>query len=565
MFVRGDFFMTNENRVYSFEDYCEIIETYSSCMDDYPYVMDMQQDKYFISEKAVRRFNVPKQLFNNVIKTHEDFVYKDDIDMLVADLNSMVDGEKDEHNINYRWLDKKKKSVWINCRGKLLRDEDGKPMYMIGCVNEIGEAGIADNVSGLLQSTQLKMRMEEQQDKELRGFALRIGIDGFKDINEKFGTDYGDFVLKGVADCITSQLSDKQSVYHVVSDEYIVIDLEGGTDVTAHELYRKIRRSIDIFIEENNYEAVYTVSGGVLLFDSLVNRDYASVMKHSQFALSEAKARGKNQIYFYNRADYDNFLRKRKIVEEIRHSIADNYKGFELYFQPIMTAPKYGEKLYAAESLIRFTTSDGEFLSPVEFIPILEDTGLIIPVGRWVLDNAARMCKLCQRKYPDFKISINLSYVQILKSALVNEIFNCIGRNGLKPNSIIVEMTESGYLEDTPAVRRVWDNLKRYGVLIAIDDFGTGYSNLQCISRMTPDIVKIDRGFTVKALNNFFENQLMTHIIQLVHSINLKICVEGVENTIELEKLHLMDPDFIQGYYYSKPLPKEQFIEKYID
>ena len=203
-------------------------------------------------------------------------------------------------------------------------------------------------------------------------------------------------------------------------------------------------------------------------------------------------------------------------------------------------------------------------ISPMEFIPILEESGLIIPVGKWILDKAASMCKECQEVYPDFKITVNLSYVQILKSAILNEVFNVIAKHSLKPESLVMEMTESGYLEDTPTVRRVWNSLKKFGVLIAIDDFGTGYSNLTSISKLTPDIVKLDRGFTVKALENVYENQLMEHVIQLVHSIDLKICIEGIETRDDLDRLSPMGANYIQGYYYSKPCSREEFLEKFV-
>ena len=169
------------------------------------------------------------------------------------------------------------------------------------------------------------------------------------------------------------------------------------------------------------------------------------------------------------------------------------------------------------------------------------------------------MCKKMQMVYPDFKVSINLSYVQILKSAILEDIFNILAKYGLKPESFVVEITESGYLENSLSVRRVWDSLKRIGVLIALDDFGTGYSNLSSISNFTPDYVKLDRGFTVKALNNSYENTLMKHIIDLVHSVELKIVVEGVETEDELHRLNNMEPDYIQGYFYSRPLPESDF------
>ena len=551
---------------FSFEQFCKVITEFSPCMDDYPYVYDLQNDRYFISKKALERFAVPKCLFNDVQKTHSQFVYKDDQKVLVDDLSAMIRGEKDEHNMEYRWLDHDQKPVWINCRGRVIKDGLGKPKYMIGCVNEIGLEAKADNVSGFMQSTAIQQALDNALYDPSTGWILRIGIDGFEGINQTYDRDYGNHVIEMVSECIRRCLNDHQSAYHIVSEEYIILD-KGGNDTKEeiYELYRRIRREIELEIQKDNYDLVYTISAGIISYQKMGKPGYEDVMKYSEFALGEARKMGKNQFYVFDQEDYDRFLRKRDLLVDMRKSVADNCKGFDLVFQPIMTGGKDDVRLFAAESLLRYTTSTGEHVSPVEFIPILEESGLIIPVGKWIFDRAVCMCSECQKIYPRFKVSINLSYVQILKSQVLNEVLNSIADYGVSPNSIIIEMTESGYLEDTAIVRKMWDRLKKFGFLIAIDDFGTGYSNLSSISQLAPDIIKIDRGFTVKALSNSYEKQLMANIIELVHSIDLKICLEGVETKDDLDTLNRMDPNFIQGYYYSKPCPKEEFKEKFIE
>ncbi len=549
----------------TFEDYMEMIKMYAPCMDDYPYVMDLERDVYYISEKAVDRFNIPGAFFDNAIKTHEEFVHKDDVAVLTKDLNDMMEGKKKLHDITYRWLDHNNRPIWINCRGRVIEGDGDRPRMLIGCVNEVGTVAKADNNSGLLQTSEMRQLVEQKAAMGELGFVLRIGIDGFKDINEKFGIGYGDYILSSVADCIVESLNENQHAYHAVADEYMIVDTAGGSARDGHELYRRIRRALDRLIEKNNYEAVYTISGGIVSCQDDEAFRYEKILKLSTFALQQAKDGGRNRVYVFSEDDYNSFLRKRNILKNARRSVNEDFKGFEVFFQPLMTAGDNNDeaRLYAAECLLRYQTWDGERISPIDFIPILEETGLIIPVGRYVLEQAALMCKKMQMVYPDFKVSINLSYVQILKSAILEDIFNILAKYGLKPESFVVEITESGYLENSMSVRRVWDSLKRIGVLIALDDFGTGYSNLSSISNFTPDYVKLDRGFTVKALNNSYENTLMKHIIDLVHSVELKIVVEGVETEDELHRLNIMEPDYIQGYFYSKPCCRTEFFERY--
>ena len=547
---------------YAFEEFCELIDSFSPCMNDYLYFYDIRQDKYYISERALERFSMESNLFSNVTENHRKFVYADDVDALVEDLEKMVSGEKDEHNIEYRWIGKNGNPIWINCRGRVIKDDENNPKYMLGCVNEIGKRQRADNVSGLKEISSMAETLEMFSSIASSGYILHLGIDDFKAVNERFGHDYGDFILREVATCIEEALGAGEEVYRVVSDEFIVVNYLADDENEGIELFNRIRENIDAFIERNRYETVFTLSGGILSCKELVGIDAGELIKLSQFALSQAKANGKNQVYFFDEADYEKFLAERAILSNMRESIASGCSGFELHFQPIVY--DNDDKIpYAAEALLRYTMPNGSRISPMEFIPILEESGLIIPVGKWVLSKSMEFCKKVQKVYPDFKVNVNVSYVQVLKSPFLTDFFRMLKEYELSANSIVVELTESGQLDDTAQLQKVFNNLHQYGVSIALDDFGTGYSNLMNISDITPYVVKLDRGFTMKALHNEFERELMANIIKMVHSIGLKICVEGIETEEELIQIRALSPDYIQGYYYGKPCPEEEFIEKY--
>lgn len=546
-----------------FELFCGMIEAFDPCMDDYLYVFDVQNDQYYISKKSMKRFALPSFQFTHVLDTHRKFVYEEDIEMLEADLEKVMSGEKLEHNLTYRWMSVDGEPIWINCRGRIIIGADGKPQFLVGCINEVGTKPIADNVSGLLESFAIKDAWNQQHNTMTNGFVLRIGIDNFKTINEKLGVEYGDFIIHEVANCILDCIHEGQMVFRVVADEFMIIDTAGGTAKDAKALYRKVRSVVDHLIRRDNYKAFFTISGGVISGETLGQVDYNELLKYTQFALSEAKARGKNQVYYFQVEDYEKFLRRRKILVELRKAVSNDFEGFDVFFQPIIT--RGGKDLYAAESLLRFWTSEKETVSPAEFIPILEESGLIIPVGKWVLHRALEMCVKCREKRPDFKVSVNLSYIQIFKSNFFKDVTEALEQYKLRPDSLIIELTESGYVENSPAVRKLWEQLKDRGVLIAIDDFGTGYSNLQSIGNMMPDIIKLDRGFTVKALNNNYEHQLMDQIIQLIHSVDLKVCVEGVETMEELTEIERLSADCIQGYYYGKPCEKQAFYKDFVE
>lgn len=564
-----------------------IVELFNPCMDDYLYVFDLQKDCYKISKHATERFLLPGDNFDDAAKAHHTFVYSEDQSRLDDEFRRIMSGEIVFHNMHYRWLDRAGKPVWINCRGRVLNDADGKPHFLVGCINEIGQKQKADNVSGLLGESSLSAYVEQFEDGLPDGFFLRIGIDDFRDINGDFGMEYGDYILKSTADCIAENIKPSQRLYRILADEFMVVDFSGGDMEAATELYKNIRKSLDTFIEENGYKSVFTISAGAV-DTAKTSGTYENIMKLSEYALNTAKDQGKNRCYIYMQEDYDVFLRKKQITRQLHHAVNHGFEGFETYYQPIVDTKT--RRLVGAEALMRFSMpercEDGETkkeavcvgedghdadekvhwerISPVEFIPLLEETGLIIPAGKWMLHQAISTCSRWQKYIPNFRININLSYVQVMKSRVLTEILTALRLYGLEPSAVGIELTESGYLDTNTHFQKLWDGLKKTGVLVILDDFGTGYSNLHCLGDLRPNYIKIDRSFTLKALNNQYEHDLMTQIITMTHKLDLTICVEGIETEDEFAKISELDPDYIQGFLFGKPQPAEEFYENLI-
>lgn len=564
-----------------------IVELFNPCMDDYLYVFDLQKDCYKISKHATERFLLPGDNFDDAAKAHHTFVYSEDQSRLDDEFRRIMSGEIVFHNMHYRWLDRAGKPVWINCRGRVLNDADGKPHFLVGCINEIGQKQKADNVSGLLGESSLSAYVEQFEDGLPDGFFLRIGIDDFRDINGDFGMEYGDYILKSTADCIAENIKPSQRLYRILADEFMVVDFSGGDMEAATELYKNIRKSLDTFIEENGYKSVFTISAGAV-DTAKTSGTYENIMKLSEYALNTAKDQGKNRCYIYMQEDYDVFLRKKQITRQLHHAVNHGFEGFETSYQPIVDTKT--RRLVGAEALMRFSMpercEDGETkkeavcvgedghdadekvhwerISPVEFIPLLEETGLIIPAGKWMLHQAISTCSRWQKYIPNFRININLSYVQVMKSRVLTEILTALRLYGLEPSAVGIELTESGYLDTNTHFQKLWDGLKKNGVLVILDDFGTGYSNLHCLGDLRPNYIKIDRSFTLKALNNQYEHDLMTQIITMTHKLDLTICVEGIETEDEFAKISELDPDYIQGFLFGKPQPAEEFYENLI-
>ena len=545
----------------SIEQFKNLIKALDSSMNDYLYILDLQNDYYCISQSASERFLLPEVEFYNVAETLRKVILPEDYPLVAEDLELVKAGKKQSHDLQYRWYDQEHKAVWINCRGCVTYDEYGKPEFLIGCINEVGKKQMADNVSGLLGESSLKRDLVSH-DGRLSGFILRIGIDNFKEINEKQGMDYGDMVLRKTAECISAVISPGQKLYRIVADEYAVVDFSGRSSEDAVSLYETVRHSLNEFIAENEYEIFYTISGGILEFNKIVNQTYFNLMKLSEFSLNVAKERGKNRFYLYTREDYHAFVRKKDLTAIMRNSVNNNFSGFSAFFQPLMDIKQ--NKLVGAETLMRFNSEEKGNVTPYEFVPLLEESGLIIPVGRWILHQAMAACKNIQKRIPDFKVSINISYVQVLHSDILEDILAGLKEYELSKDSILIELTESGFLEENENFIRFCTGLKQSGIPLALDDFGTGYSNFHYLSHLTPNTIKIDRSFTLKAIKNDYEFSLLQHMADMTHSIDSKFCIEGIETEDELNKISKIGPDYIQGYYFGKPCAYDIFVTDYV-
>lgn len=546
----------------------DAIRILNPCMNDYLYVFDLKEDYYVISKHATERFILPSDKFYNATKKHEDFVYPEDISMLCKEIKLIKEGKKKFHDMKYRWLDKHNNPIWINCRGSVLFDENAQPHYLVGCINEIGVKPEADNVSGLLGEYVLDRYIKDTcTDNIPDGFIIRMSIDNFSTINADFGMSYGDFILKRTAECILESIKPTQKLFKAGSDEFIIVDFNGSSINEAVDIYKQCKKHINNFIENNRYNTIYTLSAGIINTRDITLEE-ENYVKLSEFALKTAKDNGRNNYYIYSKTDYDRYKRKLYISKALHNAVNEDFKGFQVFYQPLVAASTY--MLTGAEALMRFSikkegVDECEYISPAEFIPVLEETGLIIPAGRWILEQSAKQCSIWNEHVKDFRVNINVSYIQVMKSDVFSDIMSVIDKYSLQPSCIGIELTESGYLDSITHFNHLWRKLKDNGVYVILDDFGTGYSNLHCLSDLKPNYIKIDRTFTLKALKNKYDYELMTYIIDMAHSLGLKLCIEGVETSDDLRQLRDSGADYIQGYLFGKPYPAVEFEKRYVN
>ncbi len=545
----------------SIERIKSVIDIVQKASDAYLFILDLTSDVYLIPESMTKRFALDSTRIENCTEALVKIIHPSDYAMLAEDITNCRTGKQDTHNLEYRFLDRNNRVVWICCRGTVVVGEDGHRL-LVGKITELGQKAKADNVTGLRREIRFRLNAEEfLRDKpdSIRYF-MRIGIDNFKEINEKYGTDAGDEVLYELSCCITETVGEKVDVYRLVADEFMIMDTFSES-VDPQAVYKRIAEKVAQVVKEKGYSQFYTISAGVLAED-FAGKGSDDIMKLSEFALNEAKRSGRNQMALFSREKYNEYLRQLDIRKELRRDIADGFRGFEVYYQPIVEADTY--RVIGAEALLRWKSEKYGDVSPAVMVPIMEESGLIIPVGRFVLWHAAAMCKKWLEKIPAFHVNVNLSYVQVHRSNLMADVERCMKEVGIPSNSLVLELMESGYIETDNRIQELFRDLKEKEINLAIDDFGTGYSNMRYLKEIEAKTIKLDRSFVLQALENDYDYTIICHLIDMIHSVGSMVCMEGIEYEHELDKMKKAKPDMIQGYLFGRPSPAAVFEEQFL-
>lgn len=252
--------------------------------------------------------------------------------------------------------------------------------------------------------------------------------------------------------------------------------------------------------------------------------------------------------------------------KNMRDATSDNCSEFSVYFQPIIDIQKPGAPCCTgAEALVRWNSAALGFIPPADFIPLAEYLGLITPIGNYVLREACYACKKWNDNgYPDYKVNVNLSVVQLLQSDITDVVSRALRDTGINPHNLTLEVTESLAINDMKRMKIILNDIRKLGVRIALDDFGTGYSSLNHIREIPLDVIKVDQSFVKDLAEDEYSQSFIKMVAELASAIDVSICVEGIETKEQYKVLEGMKVRLVQGYYFDKPLPREEFEMKYV-
>ena len=492
-------------------------------------------------------------------------LHPDDIDAVVKSIDDFISGDTKEYQMEFRFLHKDGHHIWIHGKGEIVEyDEESKPKRFVGTFSDISlrkehEAYILHqahydtltNLPNRLLSIDRLTQLINDAKRNTKSIAvLFLDLDDFKKINDTLGHETGDKLLIEASSRLLSVVRNEDTVGRLGGDEFIILlsDLQDSLDADyiAQNLVQKFR---EIFVIDNR-ELLLTASIGIATYPN--NGDTPSeLLRNADSAMYHAKELGRN-TYAYFSDDMNKELSRRISIEEHMHGALDRGELSVAYQSQLNISTG---KIIGAEALVRWNSPILGMVSPEEFIPIAEHTGLIIPIGIYVLTEAVQMALRCQKEYdPLFKIAVNLSPRQFRDPNLVDSIKEIIQEYNISTNTLELEITEGVLMSGHNYATQALNDLHDLGIELAMDDFGTGYSSLSYLRAYSFNILKIDRSFVNNITKDSANKELVNAIIAMAHALGMKVIAEGVETQEQFDYLKNQECDFAQGYLFSKPI-----------
>ena len=486
------------------------------------------------------------------------------------------------HSGNYE-VHHRDREKWYDVYYTRIKWVDGRPVSLCAIYDitekklyqkRMEQQAYTDFLTGLFNrmccEKDLAKYVDEARTTGKTGALMYLDLDDFKHINDSLGHQYGDTLLQDISKAISRIEGITNSCYRMGGDEFVII-VPPESYHRMDKIVEEIKNAFATpwYLKDSDYYC--TMSMGVVKFPEHGD-NVSELIRKSDVAMYEAKKSGKNRIAEYSDNIDSSSIHRIDLEKNMHKAISKKVDEFEVFFQPVLyndkakgKGKKSKIKHLGAEALVRWNSESLGFLSPDEFVPLAEYLGLITPIGNHVLRKACECCRQWNETgNGDFAISVNVSVVQIMQNDILDIIRSCLEENNLKPENLILEITERLAINDLARTKQTILDIKDMGIRLALDDFGTGYSALSSIRALPFDIIKVDREFVKNIDKDEYSKAFVRSMVDMGKSIGADICIEGVETKEQMEILVSMGVTYIQGYYYDKPLRRAAFEEKYV-
>ncbi len=509
-----------------------------------------------ISEGFLNTINPSISEMKNIDTLLERLLCEEQRDKVLTEYNRYLKGEIDKIYVELSLYNMNNKKQWVMLSGKGVHDLKGTVMSLNGLIIDITRLKEQDEYIKYLAAndylTNLPNRMSfmDKMTAELAagscGAILLLDIDNFKIINDTMGHLYGDKLLMVIAEKLSALKDERVSVYRFGGDEFLIVITGVQEEESVGHYVTKIRELFSEPVRLMGKENLIKFSIGITVYPKDSNDD-ERLLINADTAMYYVKANGKDTHMFYSDGILEDIRSKAEIEDILRDALA--HDGLKLVYQPQVNV--FTGKIDEFEALLRLKDRN---LSPAKFIEVAEMSGLIIDIGRWVTREAIRqMAEWRDKGYPLKTVAINFSGKQLSDTEYINFLSNTIKEYNIDPKYVEIEITESILVEETINTQTFLNNLKELGLRIAMDDFGTGYSSINYLTFIPVNKIKLDKSLCEKFIN-LDNSSVMSSLIGLMHSLNLIITAEGIEETYQYQRLREGGCDLIQGYLFSKPL-----------
>jgi diguanylate cyclase (GGDEF)-like protein/PAS domain S-box-containing protein len=527
---------------------------------------NLASDELRWSDETYRIFGLTPQQQRITYTAFLSMIHPDDRQSIIENVNKATN-HKQPYGTEYRLIRPDGSERVVRTQAQVESGNDGEPARLVGTIQDITEQRQTqerlnylahyDTLTGLpnrlLLQDRLSLAMVEADRRDRLVAVIFLDLDRFKIINDTLGHEMGDALLKSVAERLKACVRAGDTISRLGGDEFtIVLAGIGHVDDVAHVAQKIIESFVSPF-HINGRELFVSPSMGITLYP-FDDNDIDSLLRNADAAMYHAKELGRNTFQFYT-AELNRRTAKRLALETaLRHAIERN--ELQLHYQPQVNLGT--GRITGAEALLRWRHPEMGPVSPLEFIPLAEETGLIVQIGEWVLRTACAQARAWHELgFGGLQIAVNLSGRQFQHRHLARLVKNVLRETPLDPRLLDLELTESLLMHNTEAILGTMDELHAHGVAFSMDDFGTGYSSLSYLKRFPIDTLKIDQTFVRDIPRDPDDAAIARAIISMAHSLGMKVIAEGVETAQQLSFLRANRCDSMQGYYFSKPLPAD--------